>query len=84
MILTDLSNLPFYCWDCITISTYNRDIDLVIKNEKDMMHLVEFLLVSLNSVDGKRDTAMEILPKANNSNPTGKMEWVKQLLGCYT
>ena len=72
----DQLNLPFYCWECITINTEQRDIDLVIKNEKDMMFLIEFLLVSLKSLDGKRDTAKEFVLKANNFNlrPSGKVE----------
>ena len=32
----DLRNLPFYCWECITLSTDDRDVNIVIKNEKDM------------------------------------------------
>ena len=65
MILNELHDLPFYCWECITINTVDRDVDLVIKNEADMMYLVEFLLIVLKSMDGQRDTAKEFLLKAN-------------------
>ena len=65
MILNELHDLPFYCWEYITINTVDRDVDLVIKNEADMMYLVEFLLIVLKSMDGQRDTAKEFLLKAN-------------------
>ena len=26
----ELNDLPFYCWDCLTIETKHRDINLVI------------------------------------------------------
>ena len=41
--LNQLKHIPFYCWDCITLKTESRDIDLVIKNEKDMKYLIEFV-----------------------------------------
>ena len=47
MLPKDLSDLPFYCWECLTIRTDSRDINLVIKDEKDMKYLLEFLIVAL-------------------------------------
>jgi hypothetical protein len=43
--------VPFYSWECITINMENRDIskklivliDLVIKNEEDMMKLIALI-----------------------------------------
>ena len=32
--------VPFYSWECITLNTEDRDIDLVIKDEDDMMKLI--------------------------------------------
>jgi len=58
---SELKDLPFYCWECITIQTDTRDIDLVIKNEKDMRYLLEFLIISLKTLDGYRDTAAKYL-----------------------
>ena len=49
---SELKSLPFYCWQCITIVTEHRDINLVIKNELDMKMLLEFLIISLKTVDG--------------------------------
>jgi hypothetical protein len=40
----DLDSLPFYSWQCITLKLDNRDIDLVIKDEKDMEMLLPEVL----------------------------------------
>ena len=56
MKIKELNNLPMYYWQCITFITKDRQIDLVIKNEKDMQMLLEFLIISLRSFDGRRDT----------------------------
>ena len=64
----DLRCLPFYCWQCITLKTKRRDIDLVIKDSKDMQMLLEFLIISLKTLDGVRDTAKNhILSKSESS-----------------
>ena len=31
-----LKDLPFYSWECLTLVLDDRDVDLVIKNEKEM------------------------------------------------
>ena len=36
--------IPFYAWECITIQFKNRDLDLVIKKEKNMNYLLKFLI----------------------------------------
>lgn len=60
-----LLDLPFYCWECITISTKERDIDLIIKNQKDMQTLLEFLIISIKTCDGRRGSATEWLKSIN-------------------
>jgi hypothetical protein len=35
--------LPFYCWECVTIQLKHRDVDLVFKDEKDMLRLLTLL-----------------------------------------
>ena len=50
-------NLPFYNWQCITLQTKNRDIDLVVDSEQHLKILLEFLLYELNTADSLRDTA---------------------------
>lgn len=62
---SELNELPFHCWECITIKTDSRDIDLVIRNEKDMKYLLEFLIISLKTLDGNRDSAKRYLMKSN-------------------
>ena len=63
--LSEVNNMPFYCWQCITLKTDTRDIDLVIKNEKDMRYFLEFLIISLKTLDGARDSAKNYLLQRN-------------------
>lgn len=50
-------NLPFYNWQCLTLQTKTRDIDLVIDSEQHLKIMIEFLLYELNTADSLRDTA---------------------------
>ena len=56
-------HFPFYSWQCISLMLNHRDIDLVIKREKDMNNLVKYLLVKMATIDGKRDSAKKLLEK---------------------
>jgi len=51
--------LPFYCWECITLQLSLGDIELVIPDENQMKIVIQFLILSLNTVDGLRNTANE-------------------------
>ena len=42
-----LKDLPFYSWECITIHTHERELNLVIKDQCDMRALMEFLIMNL-------------------------------------
>ena len=66
----DIKNLPFFCWQCITLSTNERDINLVIKNHKDMRYFLEFLIISMKTVDGMRNSAIPMLYQMNNYYPS--------------
>jgi hypothetical protein len=55
---TRLKNLPFYSWQCLTLFTKDREVNYVIPNEKDMKYLLEFLIISLRTLDGVRDSAI--------------------------
>lgn len=66
----DIKNLPFFCWQCITLSTKERDINLVIKNQKDMRYLLEFLIISMKTVDGRKNSAIPVLYNMNNYIPS--------------
>jgi hypothetical protein len=52
-------DLPFYAWECITIYTESREVNLVIKSQRDMKSLLEFLIISLQTIDGYRGSAAE-------------------------
>jgi len=68
--LKELQNLPFYCWECITIEyTKNKDLDLVIRNEKDMMDLIQFLIYTLRTIDGKKNSLDKLLMFYNGYQP---------------
>lgn len=58
-----LKDLPFYSWECISLITKSREINLVIKNEKDMQNFLEFLIISLRTLNGERDSAMRYFQK---------------------
>ena len=33
---SEIYNIPFYSWQCLTIQLYHRDVDIILSNEKDM------------------------------------------------
>lgn len=53
--------LPFYCWQCITMCFKLRDVDLVIEDDKNLKIVLMFLILTLKTVDGQRGTASEHL-----------------------
>jgi len=42
-----LHKIPFYSWECLTLCTNSRQIDLVIKDEKEMDKVLRFLIYSM-------------------------------------
>ena len=48
---------PFYAWECITVILFNREIDLVIKNEDQMMNFLKLLVYEIRTVDGNLNSA---------------------------
>ena len=56
--------MPFYAWQCITLQLKHRYVDLVIKNEKSLELFMRFLVFTLNTEDGKKDTAEPTVKKA--------------------
>lgn len=48
-------------WNCITLQLKNRDVDLVIQNDKDMKVFIRYLVFSLRTLDGRRDTGKKLL-----------------------
>lgn len=60
-----LSNqLPFYAWDCITLSLRSgEDVYLLIKDEKDMTTFLKFLIYQMETIDGRRGSAKPFIQK---------------------
>jgi len=55
-----MDNVPFYAWECVTIVIPGREIDIVIKNEACMTLFLKFLVYSMKTVDGGKDSAVNI------------------------
>lgn len=54
---TELDKVPFYSWNCITLKLGRRDVDLVIKDDKQMQLFLKFLIYSLKTLDGVKGSA---------------------------
>lgn len=65
----DLDQLPFYAWECLTLRLARRDVNLVIKDQKDMQQIIEFLVISLQTLDGVRGTAKNHIAKSHGIQP---------------
>jgi len=57
MTRQQLSKIPFYSWECLTIESTKREINLVIQDENDMKMILMFLIYTLKTIDGKRRSA---------------------------
>lgn len=64
----DLNKVPFYSWNCLTLNLKNRDIDLVIRDDKDMDKILKFLVYKIQTVDGQRGSAINILKVLENQS----------------
>jgi len=58
---TEFEKVPFKSWDCITLFLGHREVDIVIRDEKDMSLFIQYLIYKMKTVDGKKDSAIEIL-----------------------
>ena len=72
----DLDNLPFFSWNCLTLCLENRDIDLVIHDEAEMVKILKFLIYKLNTVDGVAGSADKILRKMNHYKASQKQKMI--------
>ena len=50
--------LPFYAWQCLTIQLKHRNVDLVVEEDRHMKIILQFLILSLQTVDGVRHSAI--------------------------
>lgn len=57
------NKIPFFSWDCLTLILKHRDVDLVIKNEKNMDRFLKFLVFHMNTIDGNKGSANGIYEK---------------------
>ena len=62
------TNAPFYSWECISIDLGNRDVDLVIRCEKNMERFIKFIISGMRTLDGRKGTADKILKVLNNQS----------------
>ena len=60
----------FHAWQCITIQTEQRDVDLVIQKDEDMFNLLSFLVFELQTLDGRRGTASRVFGKVGHLRQT--------------
>lgn len=54
-------SMPFFAWQCLSLKLNHRDVDLVIKNQKEQNNLVKYLLYNLNTIDGNVNSANGIM-----------------------
>jgi hypothetical protein len=52
--------MPFFSWECLSLQMKHRDVDLVIKNEKSMDKLLSFLIYSMKSIDGTKNSRIPL------------------------
>lgn len=56
----ELEHIPFYSWECITLLLEEHEIHLVIAHEKMMDLFIKFLIHTINTVDGQKNSAIKI------------------------
>lgn len=61
----EIRDMPFYSWQCLTLNLEHRDVDLVIYDGKDMQIFLRFLIQSLETIDGNKNTSEGILKTLN-------------------
>ena len=71
-------HVPFYSWQCITLQMENRDVDLVIKNEKDMDDFIKIVVRAMNTVDGNKNSGDVIKNQLLTFKNDNKQEMTKQ------
>ena len=59
--------LPFYYWQCLTLQLANRDVYLVIQNERQMSLLLKLLVHFLKTIDGHKNSAVPLINKLSKS-----------------
>ena len=52
--------MPYYAWECLCIELPNRNVDLIIKNENDMINLISLLIWRTETINGVAGTSLAI------------------------
>ena len=52
MTTAELPKMPFFSWQCITLVLENRDVDLVITDQREMDDFLKFLIHGMCTIDG--------------------------------
>lgn len=58
--------MPFFSWNCLTLSITGREIDLVVKDDKEMQYLLTFLIYAMKTIDGKKNSGAKLLDLLNS------------------
>lgn len=64
----DVKYAPFFSWNCLTIDVGYREINLVIRDEKDMSKMLKYLIYNMRTLDGKKGSANKILAALNEQS----------------
>lgn len=64
----DVVFAPFYSWNCFTIDVGYRQINLVIRGEKNISRFLKFLIWNIRTLDGKRGSADKVLAALNEQS----------------
>lgn len=59
---------PFYSWECISVDLGYRDVDLVIRCEKNMQRFLKFIISGMKTLDGRKGSADKILKLLNDQS----------------
>ena len=65
---SELASMPFYSWNCLTLSLDHRDVELVVRDESDMNQILKYLIHRLRTLDGTRGTAEKIIELMNKQS----------------
>lgn len=66
--LSDLDDLPFYNWQCLTLCLSNGEVNLVIPNETHLTMFLKYLIHFTRTLNGKKDTACQLLEMLNQES----------------
>ena len=53
--------MPFFAWQCISLTLSHREVDIVVKDEREQNNLVKYFLYKMRTIDGRAGSADKIL-----------------------